>query len=53
MGLRNLDCAERYRNEEAVGDAMQAVFQAATVGREDVFVTAKLWNGSVSMRAYV
>lgn len=43
-GFRHLDCAERYRNEEAVGAAMQAVFEAGTVRREDVFVTTKLWN---------
>jgi diketogulonate reductase-like aldo/keto reductase len=23
VGFRHLDCAERYRNEDAVGDAMQ------------------------------
>jgi alcohol dehydrogenase (NADP+) len=44
VGFRLLDCAERYRNEEAVGDAMQAAFKAGTVRREDVFVTTKLWN---------
>ncbi len=44
VGFRHLDCAERYRNEAAVGEAMQAVFKAGTVRREDVFVTTKLWN---------
>jgi diketogulonate reductase-like aldo/keto reductase len=43
-GFRHLDGAERYRNEEAVGAAMQDVFQAGTIRREDVFVTTKLWN---------
>ena len=43
-GFRHLDCAERYRNEGAVGDAMQEAFTAATLRREDVFVTTKLWN---------
>src|ERR1700712_2944614 len=43
-GFRHFDCAERYRNEEAVGDALQAAFRAGTVRREDVFVTTKLWN---------
>src|SRR5580700_4478857 len=43
-GFRHLDCAERYRNEEAVGDAMQAAFKAGTIRREDLFVTTKLWN---------
>jgi diketogulonate reductase-like aldo/keto reductase len=44
VGFRHLDCAERYRNEEAVGDAMQATFKAGTIRRDDVFVTTKLWN---------
>ena len=43
-GYRHFDCAERYRNEGAVGEAMQAAFKAGTVRREDVFVTTKLWN---------
>ena len=43
-GFRHFDCAERYRNEAAIGDAMQAVFRAGAVRREDVFVTTKLWN---------
>jgi len=44
VGFRHLDCAERYRNEEAVGDAMQTVFGAGAIRRQDVFVTTKLWN---------
>jgi diketogulonate reductase-like aldo/keto reductase len=43
-GFRHLEGAERYRNETVVGDAMQAVFKAGTIRREDVFVTTKLWN---------
>jgi aryl-alcohol dehydrogenase-like predicted oxidoreductase len=44
VGFRNFDCAERYRNEEAVGEAMQEVFKAGAIRREGVFVTTKLWN---------
>jgi diketogulonate reductase-like aldo/keto reductase len=44
VGFRHLDCAERYRNEAAVGEAMQAAFNAGTLRREDLFVTTKLWN---------
>ncbi len=44
VGFRHLDCAERYRNEKAVGDAIQEAFKARTIQREDVFVTTKLWN---------
>src|SRR4051794_40055766 len=43
-GFRHLDCAERYRNEEAVGDAIQEAFKAGTLQRGDLFVTTKLWN---------
>ena len=44
VGFRHLDCAERYRNEAAVGDAMHAMAEAGSVAREEVFVTTKLWN---------
>jgi diketogulonate reductase-like aldo/keto reductase len=43
-GFRHFDCAERYRNEEAVGEAMQQAFKAGAIQRQDVFVTTKLWN---------
>ena len=43
-GFRHLDCAERYRNEAAVGEAIQEGFTAGTLLREDLFVTTKLWN---------
>src|ERR1700744_4946487 len=45
-GFRHLDCAERYRNEEAVGDAIEEAFRAGTLRREDLFVTTKLWNSN-------
>ena len=45
-GFRHLDCAERYRNEDAVGDAMQEAFKAGTLRREELFVTTKLWNSN-------
>lgn len=44
VGFRHFDCAERYRNEQAVGDAMREAFKAGSVRREDVFVSTKLWN---------
>jgi diketogulonate reductase-like aldo/keto reductase len=46
VGYRHFDCAERYRNEEAVGDALGEMFKAGTLAREDVFVTTKLWNSN-------
>ena len=43
-GFRHFDCAERYRNEREVGEALQAGLAAAGIAREDLFVTTKLWN---------
>ena len=31
VGYRHFDCAERYRNEEAVGDAMQGALSAGAI----------------------
>jgi diketogulonate reductase-like aldo/keto reductase len=45
-GFCHLDCAERYRNEEAVGEAMREMSEAGRLRREDVFVTTKLWNNN-------
>jgi diketogulonate reductase-like aldo/keto reductase len=45
-GFRQYDCAERYRNEEHVGEAMAAVFKEGKVKRKDVFVGTKLWNNN-------
>lgn len=44
VGFRHLDCAERYRNEGAIGEALQESFAAGTVVRDEVFLTTKLWN---------
>ena len=43
-GFRLLDTAERYQTEKEVGEAMQEVFKAGKIKREDVFVITKLWN---------
>ena len=43
-GFRHFDCAERYRNECEVGEALQAGLAAKGIAREDIFVTTKLWN---------
>jgi diketogulonate reductase-like aldo/keto reductase len=42
VGFRHLDCAERYRNEAAVGDALREMFKAGSAQREELFVTTKL-----------
>lgn len=43
-GFRHFDCAERYRNEREVGQALKSGLAAGGLAREDIFVTTKLWN---------
>src|SRR6201996_5497765 len=45
-GFRHFDCAERYRNEREVGEALQAGVAANGIAREELFVTTKLWNSN-------
>ncbi len=43
-GFRHFDCAERYRNEREVGEALHAGLASGGIAREELFVTTKLWN---------
>src|ERR1700678_3458612 len=43
-GFRHFDCAERYRNEREVGEALQEGLAAGGIARKEIFVTTKLWN---------
>ena len=45
-GFRHFDCAERYRNEREVGEALQTGLAALGIARDDIFVTTKLWNSN-------
>jgi diketogulonate reductase-like aldo/keto reductase len=45
-GFRALDASERYRNEKEVGEALQEVFKAGKIKREDVFIATKVWNNN-------
>jgi MFS transporter, DHA2 family, multidrug resistance protein len=45
-GFRQLDASERYRNEKEVGEAMQEVFKAGNIKREEVFIGTKVWNNN-------
>jgi alcohol dehydrogenase (NADP+) len=46
VGFRHFDCAERYRNEEQVGEAIREAVRAGSVTRGDLFITTKLWNNN-------
>jgi alcohol dehydrogenase (NADP+) len=43
-GFRHFDCAERYRNEWEVGEALRAALITGGIARDELFVTTKLWN---------
>ncbi|WP_431216126.1 aldo/keto reductase [Puia sp. P3] len=43
-GFRHFDCAERYRNESELGEALQTGLAAGGISREEIFVTTKVWN---------
>ena len=45
-GFRHFDCAERYRNESEVGEALQTGLAANGIARANIFVTTKLWNSN-------
>src|ERR1700722_13766629 len=44
--FRAFDASERYRNEKEVGEALQEVFQAGKIKRQDVFIATKVWNNN-------
>ena len=46
VGFRQFDCAERYRNEKEVGEAMKEVVREGKIKREELFVGTKLWNNN-------
>jgi len=43
-GFRHFDCAERYKNELEVGEALEEGMAVGGIARADLFVTTKLWN---------
>lgn len=42
--IRHIDCAKVYGNEQAVGDALENIFESGEITRKEVFITSKLWN---------
>lgn len=43
-GYRHFDCAELYRNEDTIGNALDAAVKAGKVTREELFLVSKVWN---------
>ncbi len=49
LGWRHLDTARAYENEEVVGEAIrEAIAKGYISSRDELFITAKLWNGHMS-----
>lgn len=44
MGYRHFDTAKIYGSEPALGSALRKAIKSGEIGREDVFVTSKLWS---------
>lgn len=42
-GYRHIDTAAMYDNEQAVGEGLRAGIAASGLGRDDIFVTTKVW----------
>jgi len=44
LGYRHFDCASDYGNEPEVGQGIKNILHQSICGREDLWVTGKLWN---------
>ncbi|MBK4137894.1 aldo/keto reductase [Corynebacterium macginleyi] len=44
LGYRHFDTATLYKNEEALGTALNQAIDAGDVSRDDLFITSKVWH---------
>ncbi|MDK4333671.1 aldo/keto reductase [Corynebacterium accolens] len=44
LGYRHFDTATLYKNEEALGTALNQAIDAGDVSRENLFITSKVWH---------
>jgi len=51
LGWRHIDTARAYENEDVVGDAIREAIRLGYIrSRNELFITAKLWNGHMSKK---
>lgn len=43
-GYRHIDCASVYGNEKEIGNILAELFKGGFLGREDLWITSKVWN---------
>ncbi|KAJ5077846.1 aldo/keto reductase [Anaeramoeba ignava] len=43
-GIRHIDCAYFYENEDEIGEVLKETFDQGKIKREDVWITSKLYN---------
>ncbi len=44
LGMRHIDCASFYKNEEGVGRGLAAALPENGLDRGDIFITSKVWT---------
>ncbi len=44
VGYRHIDCASVYANEKEIGQSFREILDSGAVGREELWITGKLWN---------
>jgi len=43
-GYRHIDCAFIYGNQKEIGSTLSDLMRTATIRREELFITSKIWN---------
>lgn len=52
-GYRSIDTAAIYGNEEGVGQAIREGLEEASISREELFITSKVWNSDLGYESTI